>query len=78
YFPTYSYAWSWKQNGANYDIQLQIDQMQQNHTFWMPIDVTVTSAAGETTFVVWDSLQTQIFNLTVLSEPFRIELDKYN
>ncbi|MCI0494253.1 M1 family metallopeptidase, partial [candidate division KSB1 bacterium] len=78
YFPTYSYAWSATQNGANYDIQLQIEQLQQNHTFWMPIDVTVTTASGETTFVVWDSLATQTFNLTAASEPFRIELDKYN
>lgn len=78
YFPTYSYAWSWKQNGANYDIQLQIEQMQQNHTFWMPIDVSITTAAGETTIVVWDSLETQTFNLTIASEPLRIELDKYN
>ncbi|MCU0645182.1 MAG: M1 family metallopeptidase, partial [bacterium] len=78
YFPTYTYAWSAKQNGSNYDIQLQIDQMQQNHTFWMPIDVSITTAAGDTTIVVWDSLQTQKFNLTVASEPLRVELDKYN
>jgi len=78
YFPTYSYSWNWKQHGENYDIQLQIDQLQHNQTFWMPIDVTITSAAGETTIVVWDSLPTQTFNLTVQSEPIRIELDKYN
>lgn len=78
YFPTYSYTWSWKQNGTNYDIQLHIEQKQTNFTFWMPIDVTVTTFSGEQTFVVWDSLQSQIFHLTVPVKPLNVELDKGN
>ena len=76
--PTYSFSWSWVQTGSDYNIQLEIEQLQTNHIFWMPIDVTVTTAQGERTFVVWDSLQTQSFQLTVNSEPLDLEFDKYN
>lgn len=78
FYPNYSFSWSWVQNGSNYNILLEIEQLQTNHIFWMPIDVTVTTENGETTFVVWDSLQTQSFQLTVNSEPLDLELDKYN
>jgi hypothetical protein len=76
YFPKYSYSWSWVQNGPDYDINLEIRQEQTNHVFWMPIDVTVTTSAGETTFVVRDSLAMQSFSMTVSSEPVNLELDK--
>jgi len=76
FFPKYRYSWNWQKNGAQYDIQLTIDQLQTNQIFWMPIDVTVTTFSGEHTFVVWDSLRTQVFHLTVSDEPLRIDLDK--
>ena len=75
-FPQYSYSWNWIQNGSDYDLQLEIQQEQTNHIFWMPIDVTVTTLEDETTFVVWDSLATQSFLLSVSSEPLTVELDK--
>jgi aminopeptidase N len=78
YFPSYSYSWRSKPGGSSYNIQLEIQQLQQNHIFWMPIDVTVTTTNGEQNFVVGDSLQAQVFNLTVSAEPSKIELDKYN
>jgi len=78
YFPHYSYSWNWVQSGSGYDIDLEIRQEQTNHIFWMPIDVTVTTPEGETTFVVRDSLITQSFRLSVSSEPISLELDKNN
>jgi len=78
YFPTYSYTWDWNQNGSDYNVQLEIQQEQNNHIFWMPIDITITTADGEITFVAWDSLQTQSFQISVPSEPISIELDKNN
>ena len=78
YCPRYSYAWNYNSNGALYDVQLTITQEQTNHIFWMPIDVTITTTGGDTTFVVWDSLQTQTFELSVASEPLEVELDKDN
>ena len=78
YYPQYSYLWQWAQNGSNYDIQLEIEQVQDNYIFWMPIDVYIKTVNGDTTFVVWDSLQTQNFQLSLSSEPLDIKLDKGN
>jgi hypothetical protein len=78
YFPHYSYSWDWVKNGSVYDIDLEIRQEQTNYIFWMPIDVTVTTTAGETTLVAWDSLATQSFHFTIPSEPVNVELDKNN
>jgi hypothetical protein len=61
---------------SSYEITLSIDQLQENHVFNMPIQVTVTTAMGETTLVVEDSLATQQFVLVVDDEPLDVELDK--
>jgi len=76
YYPQYTVNWNWIQNGPNYDIQLEIRQEQENHLFWMPIDVTITTTAGEFTFVVLDSLESQNFQISVSSEPLSLEIDK--
>jgi hypothetical protein len=75
YYPTYGYEWSATQNGGSWDVDLTINQLQTNHVFWMPIDVRVNTTAGETTLVVWDSLATQQFTLTVAAEPTGLALD---
>jgi aminopeptidase N len=76
YYPMYAYTWSSQENGGLYDIDLTIDQMQSNYVFTMPIDITVETSAGDTTLVVWDSLATQSFELTVAGEPTAVLLDK--
>ncbi|UCH84142.1 MAG: hypothetical protein JSW50_00180, partial [Candidatus Latescibacterota bacterium] len=76
YYPAYTYNWSSTPLGGQYQIDLTIDQTQTNYIFKMPIDVTVTTSAGDTTFVVWDSLATQGFTLTVSDPPSSILLDK--
>jgi aminopeptidase N len=78
YYPRYSFSWDWASNESGYDIGLTIRQDQENWIFWMPIDVTVTTAGGETAFVVLDSLQTQTFHLQVLSKPTALQLDRDN
>ncbi len=76
YYPQYEYSWSSAAEGNQYRISLSIDQTQTNTgLFWMPIDVYVQTAAGDTTFVVWDSLQTQQFDLFVNDEPASVQLD---
>jgi len=76
FYPSYAYDWSYQDNGGLYQISLEIDQLQTNYIFKMPIDVTVEFAAGETTLVVWDSLATQSFILDVESEPTAVLLDR--
>ncbi len=78
YYPRYAYSWNSIANGQGYEINLEIRQEQSNYVFWMPIDVTLTTAAGETIFVVRDSLSTQSFQFRVSSEPLNLELDKNN
>ncbi|MBP2680634.1 MAG: hypothetical protein H6Q78_497, partial [Candidatus Krumholzibacteriota bacterium] len=51
-------------------------QLQTNFVYTMPIDVTVTTAAGDTTLVVWNDLASQQFTLTVEGEPIGVTLDK--
>jgi hypothetical protein len=80
YCPTYVNQWTSTQNGSQYVINLTIQQVQfkTNTIFQMPIDVTVSTAAGDTTIVVYDSLQTQNFQLTVKGSPSSVTLDKNN
>jgi len=76
YFPTYSYQWNWVKSGSQYIINLKIEQKQTNTVFQMPIDITITTANGDTTIVVYDSLWTQNFQLIVNAQPSSLSLDK--
>jgi len=78
YFPRYSFEWNAIQDGSHYNVDLKIHQNQINHLFWMPLDIRITSADAETSFVVWDSLKTQQFSFTVDFEPTSLELDPDN
>ncbi len=75
-FPYYHYSWSYEPVPSSYEISLTVNQLQENVVFHMPIQVTVTTTAGETTFVVEDTLATQQFTLVVEDEPLMVELDK--
>lgn len=76
YFPYYSYGYSIDSTAGGYEINLVIDQIQTNTgLFWMPIDIRVTTASGQQTFTVWDSLQTQTFTLALDGEPVKLEFD---
>jgi aminopeptidase N len=76
YYPVYSYSWSSSENGGSYTVHLTIEQLQSNTVFEMPIDVTVTSASGDTTFVVSNTSAYQSYNLTLDEEPTSVQLDK--
>ncbi len=76
YFPTYSYRWGWVKSGSQYVISLKIDQQQTNTVFGMPIDITIATAGGDTTLVVYDTLRTQNFQLTINAQPSNLTLDK--
>ena len=78
YFPRYSFSWNTSSGGSDHTIHLEIRQEQDNELFWMPLDITITTTEGETTFVVLDSLESQTFDLTLPSEPLDVELDKDN
>ena len=76
FYPMYSYDWTFSPNGGLYDVNLTVRQLQTNFIFTMPIDVTVTTTAGDTTLVVFNSLAAQDFTLTVEGEPLGVRLDE--
>ncbi len=80
YCPVYVNQWTSTPNGSQYVVNLTIQQVQfrTNTIFQMPIDITVRTAAGDTTIVVYDSLQTQSFQFTVRAQPTSLVLDKDN
>jgi hypothetical protein len=76
YFPIYQYSWTSQAAGASgWDISLDIEQIQDWQIFAMPIDVVVTTTAGEETFVVDNSQALENYLLNVQDEPLDVALD---
>ncbi len=74
--PIYNYWWLKEENGGEWTVQLHIDQVQTNAPpFKMPIDIELELPSGDTTFVVWDSLPSQDFTITVPEEPAGLDFD---
>ncbi len=73
-YPAYNMTWS----NTGTTLNLTIEQTQNWQLFKMPIDITVTTASGQQTFIVWDSLQTQNFQLDLTETPLVVQLDKDN
>ncbi len=77
YYPEYRYGWNAQPAaGGGYDVSVLLLQSQPWQLFWMPVDVTITTATGSPTFVAWDSLATQSFTFHVDAEPTAVELDR--
>jgi hypothetical protein len=76
--PLYQYWWVKEQGPSDWTVQLHINQTQTSvPPFKMPIDIELGLASGETTFVVWDSLPSQDFFLTVPEEPTSLGFDPW-
>ena len=76
-YPTYTYSWSYRQNTEkNYDVNVSINQL--GTIFQMPIDVTIQTATGDTTFVAYVNQQTNTFQFTLSDEPNTVILDRDN
>jgi len=76
YYPKYAYDWTYHYDGLHYVINLDINQLQSNYIFTMPIDITVQSAGGDVNFVRWDSLASQSFVINAKVEPLAVRLDE--
>jgi len=77
-FPVYAYGYSVDSLENGYNVKLVIDQTQTTNLFWMPIQVTIETNSGNVDFVVWDSLQTQSFDLFVEDYPNNLLFDPGN
>ncbi len=75
-YPQFRMFWNSAPGGGGYNVNLVLKQDQTvGPIFKMPIDVRIETQAGDQTFVVWDSLQTQSFVLNVAAPPNRVVLD---
>ncbi|MBD3288642.1 T9SS type A sorting domain-containing protein, partial [candidate division KSB1 bacterium] len=60
--PRYLYSWTDSVSSGRYFAKLNLSQIQTSTgLFQMPLDIRITTASKETTFVVWDSLSFQQF-----------------
>jgi len=81
--PKYQVNWYADSLGpGNWEAHVTIDQVQSHDynvpTFKMPIPLEFATAQGDTTFVVWDSLETQAFTLSMLAKPTLLRFDPDN
>ena len=80
YRPNYRYSWMIEPSGSVYNLFLHISQVQatQPTFFTMPIDVTVSTLSGDTTFIVFNDPQTLDFSFTLPNQPTNVQIDKDN
>ena len=76
YYPIYFYHWLLSSQTSQYSLKLIIEQQQESGLFKMPIDITIMTEKGDTTFAVWDSLPTQTFEFVLDDKPRDIYLDR--
>jgi aminopeptidase N len=74
-YPEYRFDWSAAPSAGGYDVTLTIQQRQAWQIFSTPIDVRVVTNSGPVTFVVADSLPTQVFVLHTTATPVSVMLD---
>lgn len=76
YYPIYSYDWT-SQSAATsgWDVTLDVSQVQEWQLFTMPIDVKITTTAGEENFVIQNSEALEQYVLNVQDEPLDVALD---
>jgi aminopeptidase N len=78
--PEYSWSWWQRQAGSNYNLNITVHQNQSNAPiFKMPITFKAHFNSGtDSTFVVWDSLQTQTFTMAFSRRPTVVYFDPEN
>ena len=76
YRPNYEYVWTDSTIGNDHLITLTLEQVQTNTgLFKMPLDVVISTFSGDTTFVIWDSLESQTFEFLLNEEPTNLLID---
>jgi hypothetical protein len=74
-YPQYRYGWLSRQIPSGYELSVRLEQIQPWQLFSMPVDIVVTTAMGEQTFVAEDSLAEQVFTFQLADEPLSVEID---
>jgi len=81
--PSYRYGWKQIRLGGRYYVRCYLNQCQQESApnyplFQMPIDLTITSAAGSVTHTVWNDQTQQWYLLPADGPVTQVDLDKDN
>jgi aminopeptidase N len=78
YRPNYQVSWMYENLGGTYRVYLHLDQIQTTPplVFTMPVDVTISTASGDTTVVVFNNQRNQDFQIDLHSQPTALVLDK--
>jgi aminopeptidase N len=75
-WPVYEYSWQVIEDEGQYSVNLVIDQVQTNGpVFTMPVDVEITTSAGDTLLVLPVDAAHEVFDLVLASEPTAVTLD---
>jgi aminopeptidase N len=78
-WPEYEYGWLAESQGDSFDLSLEIRQVQTNGpVFTMPVDVGITTVAGDTLVVLWVDEAEEAFDLVIGAEPVAVGLDPDN
>jgi len=75
YYPHYRSSWTSAPAEGGHDVTLSLEQIQPWQLFNMPLDVKITTEAGEQAFVIQDSLAAQTFTLHVDAAPTAVAVD---
>ncbi len=79
FYPEYVYRWSADDSSGGFEIKLHITQNQSGAIFTMPLDCRVSFTNGsDTTFVVWNNLRSQEYNLWLPASPIEVVIDPDN
>ena len=78
-FPKYDYQWSVVPAGQNYQVNLEIQQVQTGSTiFAMPLELYFSDGQNDTTLTIWNELENEQYALEVNFHPAQFVLDPEN
>ena len=78
WYPHYRYWWSTSHGDGDWLLNLTIEQAQSQTLYTMPIDLKVTTGAGDSLFTIVDSLEVQAFQFSFEDEPTDLVIDPDN
>ncbi len=80
-YPTYNYNWNYAQlSSNNFEVNLEIDQAAKTIPtfFTMPIQIKITTTAGDSLITVMNDQQQQQFTFNLTSQPTNLFFDPEN
>ena len=80
-YPKYILTWGFDQSSQNqYNVSLVLEQAVYSYPkfFTMPIQIKISTTAGDTTITIFNSAQIQDFNFSVIGKPTLLTFDPDN